>query len=303
MPRAVRTRPPSRLEPRPVADLQALLPGPGLGSARPERAPRVARPRGGDRRAADRVHGPPGALGETSEEALDACGVPWEGLDPRGRARPLRDRRRRTCSCSSSRRQVSRYADRARRAFATVARNHGASIHEHSRVASRPDELDADVVVVCRRRAGQRSLLAPHGIDLPSSRRARPIVYFDLDRTVFRRSSTTARAPASRCIRCADPRHGLKVGRAPGRNARRSRRPERPDAGLVAETVDWRRPASPGLADPEPVGARHLPLHVDRRRVVHPRAARTGRRRLCLLGHGFKFAPAVGEQLARSAGD
>lgn len=229
-------------------------------------------------------------LGETSEEALDACGVPWEGLDPeavRVRFGIAADGR----ALLQPEAGIS-LADRARRAFATVARNHGATIHEHSRVAA-PDELDADVVVVA---AGG---WAKELLDLDVVVTRETVVYFDLDRTVPSVIDYGA-GPGESMYSLRDPRHGLKAGAHQAGTPVDPDGPGEPDAELVAATVDWVRRRFPE-ASPDPVGtdtclytstADHSFVLERRGKVVVASAC---------SGHGFKFAPAVGARIAALA--
>ena len=71
-------------------------------------------------------------LGETSEDALDACDVPWEALEPEAVALRfgIRAEERALLQPEAG---IS-LADRARRAFATVARRHGATLDERAKV-------------------------------------------------------------------------------------------------------------------------------------------------------------------------
>ena len=90
--RAVRARPSPRLEPRALAHLPALVPRARVGSARAGGAPRLARARGGDRRAADRVHRAAGArrdLGGSARRVRGGVGGTRAGR----RERAVRDRR------------------------------------------------------------------------------------------------------------------------------------------------------------------------------------------------------------------
>ena len=141
--------------------LPALVSRAGVGRAREGGSPGLARARRGYRRAADRVHGPPRAR-----------------RDVRGRAGRVRRRRGIGVPDAAALRFGIRadgrgllqpeagisLADRARRAFATVARRHGATFDERARVESLA-WLDANRVVVT---AGgwAKPLLAAEGIAL-----------------------------------------------------------------------------------------------------------------------------------------
>jgi sarcosine oxidase len=229
-------------------------------------------------------------LGETSEEALDACGVPWEPLDPEAvRVRFGIDADGRALLQPEA--GIS-LADRARRAFATVARTHGAQIHEHSRVDD-PEALDADVVVVAVG-GWARDLL---GLDVVVTRET--VVYFELDRPVPSVIDYGA-GPGDSMYSLRDPRHGLKAGAHQAGAPADPDDPGGPDEALVEATVEWVRRRFPE-ASPEPVAfdtclytstADHSFVLERRGRIVVASAC---------SGHGFKFAPAVGARIAALA--
>ena len=103
---------------------------------------------------------------ETSEAALDACGVAWQAIEPDEAARRFGVNTDGRALLQPDAGYVR--ADRARHAFIATG---GFEVREESRVSSLGD-LDADVVVVT---AGSwaAKLLEPEGIELPWSRRAR----------------------------------------------------------------------------------------------------------------------------------
>jgi sarcosine oxidase len=229
-------------------------------------------------------------LGESSEEALDACGVPWESLDPEAvRVRFGIDADGRALLQPEA--GIS-LADRARRAFATVARTHGATIHEHSRVDD-PETLDADVVVVA---AGG---WAKELLDLDVVVTRETVAYFELDRVVPSLIDYGA-GPGEAMYSLRDPRYGLKAGAHQAGVRADPDEPGLPDEALVEATVDWVRRRFPE-AKPDPVGfdtclytttADHGFVLERRGRVVVASAC---------SGHGFKFAPAVAARIASLA--
>ena len=100
-----------------------------------------------------------------------------------------------------------------------------------------------------------------------------------------------------------DPVHGLKAGRAPRRSRGRSRTsPASPTPALVERVAEWVARTYPD-ADPDPVGAEtcmytttpdeHFILERRGKIVIGSPCS----------GHGFKFAPAIGNRLAAMAAD
>jgi sarcosine oxidase len=184
------------------------------------------------------------------------------------------------------------YAERAMRAFAR-----GLEIVEGRRIESL-DDVDEPVVVVC---AGPwaRRLLAPAGIQLPVVETRETIVYFDLDGEI---PSVVAEivTRGHGFYSLHDPVHGLKVG------SHLRGRPADPneeagaDPALVEEIAGWTAARFP-RADPEPAGAEScFYTTTDDERFVLERHGRVVVGSAC-SGHGFKFAPAVGEQIATLA--
>jgi hypothetical protein len=98
----------------------------------------------------------------------------------------------------------------------------------------------------------------------------------------------------------ADPVHGLKVGLHKGGVEVEGCLEGAPDPAVVEQVVDWTRERFQ-LADPEPAAAQtclYTTLPDDE--FVLERRGRVVVGSAC-SGHGFKFAPAVGERLARLA--
>ena len=191
-------------------------------------------------------------------------------------------------------------ADRARRVFLEAARDRGAALVEHRRIEDL-DELDEDVVVVA---AGPwaRPLLAPAGIDLPVVPTIETVSYFrlDTDRPV---PSVVDFKPGRRShgtYALADPVHGLKLGiHAAGRPVDPDAQAG-PDPELAARMREAVRRYFPA-ADPEPAAVETcLYTNTDDERFVLERHGRIVVASAC-SGHGFKFAPVVGERLAALA--
>jgi sarcosine oxidase len=184
------------------------------------------------------------------------------------------------------------FADRALGAFAR-----GLDIREHHRVESL-DDVEEPVVVVT---AGPwaRKLLAPAGIDLPVVETRETVAFFRLDGTV---PSVVAEVVTRGhgFYSLFDPDYGLKVG------SHMRGRPADPDEergaddALVEEIAAWTRERFPA-ADPEPAHAEScFYTSTDDERFVLERHGRIVVGSAC-SGHGFKFAPAVGERLAALA--
>lgn len=189
------------------------------------------------------------------------------------------------------------YAVRARRAFLVSGRNHGVRVREHVRVENL-DEVDADAVVVTAG-AWAKDLLARAGIDLPVVATSETVGYFRLEteRPIpsvvdFKRGG---RGHGTYALH--DPVHGLKLG------IHQSGEPVDPDdqpgpdpelAELMSEAVARYFPT----ADPKPAKVETcLYTNTDDERFILERHGRIVVGSAC-SGHGFKFAPVVGERLA-----
>jgi sarcosine oxidase len=186
------------------------------------------------------------------------------------------------------------YADRAMRAFAR-----GLEIVEGRRIESLED-VEEPVVVVC---AGPwaRRLLEPAGIDLPVVETRETVVYFNLDGPIASVVAEVVRRGHG-FYSLHDPVYGLKVG------SHMRGRPADPDEevgadpGLVEEIVEWTAARFP-RADPEPLGAEScFYTSTDDERFIIERHGPIVVGSAC-SGHGFKFAPAVGERLAALAAE
>jgi sarcosine oxidase len=183
-------------------------------------------------------------------------------------------------------------ADRAREAFLDVAR---ARVETQRRVASL-DDVDADVVVVTA--GAWVSALVP---DLPVMVTRETVAYFRWGGapvpSVVELDETT-RGHAMYALH--DPVYGLKAG------AHHSGAGADPDvegdadAGLVDRIAGWVRERLPDV-DPEPVAAESClyTSTVDEEFVLE-RRGRVVVGSPC-SGHGYKFAPAIGQRLAALA--
>jgi monomeric sarcosine oxidase len=230
-----------------------------------------------------------------STAALEACGVPWEELDPAELARRFGVRA--PAGSRPTLQPEAGYvrADRAHAALLAGARSRGASVHERARI-DQLDDVDAEVVVVTAG-AWAKPLLATSGIDLDVVPTRETVAYFRLasERPI---PSVVALAQGGHGLySLADPVHGLKVGH------HQSGRPTDPDdegvpdPDILRGIVEWAN-AIFELADPEPVAAETcLYTNTADERFVLERHGRIVVGSAC-SGHGFKFAPAVGARLA-----
>ncbi len=186
------------------------------------------------------------------------------------------------------------YAERAMHAFAQ-----GLNIVEGRRIESLGD-VEESVVVVC---AGpwSRSLLGAQGIDLPVVATRETIAYFELDGQI---PSVVAEVVlrGHGFYSLYDPVYGLKVG------SHMRGKPADPDEqvgadpGLVDEIVEWTAARFP-RAGRKPIDAQScFYTSTDVERFSIERHGRIGVGSAC-SGHGFKFAPAVGKQLAALAAE
>jgi sarcosine oxidase len=188
-------------------------------------------------------------------------------------------------------------SDLALRAFHDVAVSRGARFETGRRIES-PDEVDADVVVVTT--GPWIRELVP---DVPVQVTRETLAYFRTDG-----------APAPAVVELDeitrghglyslyDPVHGLKAGVHHGGPEVDPNVAGVPDPASVARVSEWVRERFPN-ADPEPVGAEtcFYTSTVDGSFVLE-RRGRLVVGSAC-SGHGFKFAPVVGRQLASLALD
>jgi sarcosine oxidase len=186
------------------------------------------------------------------------------------------------------------YSDRAQEAFAR-----GLRIETGRKVASL-DELEEPVVVVC---AGPwaRRLLEPAGIDLPVVETRETIAYFHLDGEI---PSVVAEVETKGhgFYSLHDPVHGLKVGIHKRGNPADPDLEAGPDPALLAEIVEWTAERFP-RADRDPKGAEScFYTTTDDEGFIVERHGRVVVGSAC-SGHGFKFAPAIGKQLAALAAE
>ncbi len=188
-------------------------------------------------------------------------------------------------------------ADLAHRALVDSAVAHGARLEENRRVDSL-DEVDAEAVVVT---AGPWvTRFAP---DLPVRVTRETVVYFrrsgePLPSIVQLDAKTRGHALYS----LHDPEHGLKAGAHHAGAVAEPDTPGEPDPAIVRRVADWVARTYPDV-DPEPAAAETcMYTTTPDERFVLERRGRVVIGSAC-SGHGFKFAPAIGERLAAIALD
>ncbi len=185
-------------------------------------------------------------------------------------------------------------ASDAVRTFADEARKHGARIHERSRV-ERLEDVDADVVVVT---AGgwAPKLLAASGIELEAEPTRETIAYYRLrEDGVF--PSLIDELEGRQFFALAAPGVGVKAGLHHAGRPTDPERDEGPDAELVSVVAEWVARRLPRV-DPAPLHAETcIYTNTADQHFVCERRGRIVVGSAC-SGHGFKFAPAVGEHLA-----
>jgi sarcosine oxidase len=193
-------------------------------------------------------------------------------------------------------------ADRAQRAFQVSAERHGARIVEGTRIESL-EEVDARAVVVT---AGSwaRPLLATAGIELPVVVTRETVGYFRLktERPIPSVVDLKPEARGHGTYALHDPQHGLKIGIHMSGAVADPDEPSEPDpeiVELIREAAARWFPA----AESEPAQVDTcLYTTTDDEGFILERHGRIVVGSAC-SGHGFKFAPAVGERLAALALD
>jgi sarcosine oxidase len=188
-------------------------------------------------------------------------------------------------------------ADKARHALLAGARAAGAELVEGRRIEDLR-ELEEDVAVVTAG-AWAKSLLAAAGIDLPVQSTSETVCYFRLetDRPVPAVVDFKPDGLRHATYALADPVHGLKLG------IHKAGRPVDPDdqPGPDSDLVQRMREAAARFfptADNEPAAVDTcLYTNTDDESFILERHGRIVVGSAC-SGHGFKFAPVVGERLA-----
>jgi sarcosine oxidase len=227
-------------------------------------------------------------LDESTAATLEACGVEWHPLegDEAERRYPVRVPKQ-----SFAVVQPEAGIVRAERALAALGR--GLDVRYETRV--HPDELDAEAVVVAAGSWVNELLDEP----LPVTVTRETVCYFQPERdgpvpsvVSFKPDSHTHDMYA-----LADPLHGLKVGAHHAGPEVDPNETGEPEPRLVEQIASWARQAY-RLAQPDPVAAETcLYTTTPDETFVLERRGRLVIGSPC-SGHGFKFAPAIGERLA-----
>ena len=233
-------------------------------------------------------------LEESTAKTLEACGVRWERLegDEAERRYPIHVPEGSFVVVQPEAGIVR--ADLALRAFAQ-----GLDVREETRI--RPDEVDADAVIVTAGSWVNELLDEP--LDVKVTRET--LCYFRPDtggRPVPSVVSFKAGRHTHDMYSLADPKYGLKVGAHHAGPEADPNVPGEPEPELIERIAAWSRETY-RLADPEPVGAETcLYTTTPDETFILERRGRIVIGSPC-SGHGFKFAPAIGERLAGLAAE
>jgi sarcosine oxidase len=227
-------------------------------------------------------------LEESTAHTLERCGVAWERIDREEAERRYPIRVREGAFAVVQPEAGVALADKALTAFARDL-----DVREHTRV--RPDELDADAVVVTAGPWVNELLDEP----LPVKVTRETVCYFQLenDRPIPSVVSFKPGDHTHDMYSLYDPKYGLKVGAHHAGQEADPNVPGEPEPELVERIAAWASETY-RLADSEPVAADTCmyTTTADQSFVLERRG------RLVVgspcSGHGFKFAPAIGERLA-----
>ena len=228
------------------------------------------------------------SLEESTARTLEACGVEWHRLDREEAERryPIR-----VAEESFAVLQPEAGIVRADKALAAFARD--LDVRYETRV--HPDELDAEVVVVTAGSWVNELLDAP----LPVKVTRETLCYFrpERDGPVPSVVSFKPDRHTHDMYSLADPVHGLKVGAHHAGPETDPNKTDEPEPRLIQQITDWARRTYP-LVDPQPVAAETcLYTTTADETFILERRGRLVVGSPC-SGHGFKFAPAIGERLA-----
>jgi len=228
-------------------------------------------------------------LEESTAHTLEACGVAWERLD-----RDDAERRYPIHVPEGSFVVVQPEAGIVRADLALSAFARALDVREETRVT--PDELDADVVVIT---AGPwvNELLDE---SLPVKTTRETLCYFRPDAGGRPIPSVVSFKPYRHThdmYSLADPKYGLKVGAHHQGPEADPNVPGDPEPELIERIAAWANNMY-RLADAEPVAAQTCMYTTTADETfILERRGRVVVGSPC-SGHGFKFAPAIGERLA-----
>jgi sarcosine oxidase len=233
-------------------------------------------------------------LEESTAQTLDACGVEWERLEGwEAEARyPIH-------VPEGSFVVLQPEAGIVRADLALKALAQGLDVREDARV--RPADVDADAVVVTAGPWVNELLAEP--LDVKVTRET--LCYFRPEAAglpVPSLVSFKAGLHTHDMYSLADPKYGLKVGAHHAGPEADPNLPGEPEPDLVLRVTEWARETY-RLADPDPVAAETCMY------TTTPDETFILERRGSVVigspcsGHGFKFAPAIGERLATLAAE
>jgi sarcosine oxidase len=231
-------------------------------------------------------------LEESTAHTLERCGVAWERLDreeAEGRY-PIHVPEE-SFVVVQPEAGIAR-ADKALRAFARDL-----DVREHERV--HPDEVEADAVVVTAGSWVNELLDEPLNVKVTRE----TLCYFRPEAGGRPVPSVVSFKPdlhVHDMYSLADPKYGLKVGAHHQGAEADPNVPGEPDPELIERITAWTR-RTYRLADPDPVAAETcMYTTTPDETFILERRGRIVIGSPC-SGHGFKFAPAIGERLAALA--
>jgi sarcosine oxidase len=232
-------------------------------------------------------------LEESTAQTLERCGVAWERLDREEAERryPIR-----VPEESFAVVQPEAGIARADKALAALARD--LDLREGTRV--HPDEVDADVVVVTAGSWVNQLLEEP----LPVKVTRETLCYFrpEAGRPIPSVVSFKPERHTHDMYSLFDPVYGLKVGAHHAGPEADPDVPGEPEPDLIERITAWANDTY-RLADPAPAAAQTcMYTTTPDESFVLERRGRVVVGSPC-SGHGFKFAPAIGERLATLALD
>jgi len=231
-------------------------------------------------------------LEESTAHTLEACGVAWERLD-----RDDAERRYPIHVPEGSFVVVQPEAGIVRADLALSAFARALDVREDTRVT--PDELDADVVVITAGPWVNELLDEP----LPVKTTRETLCYFRPDAGGRPIPSVVSFKPDRHThdmYSLADPKYGLKVGAHHAGPEADPNVPGEPEPELIERIAVWASETY-RLADAEPAAAQTcMYTTTEDETFILERRGRVVVGSPC-SGHGFKFAPAIGERLAELA--
>jgi sarcosine oxidase len=231
-------------------------------------------------------------LEESTAQTLEACGVAWEQLD-----REEAERRYPIHVPEESFVVVQPEAGISRADVALRALAQDLDVRENTRV--RLDEVDADAIVVTAGSWVNELLDEP--LDVRVTRET--VCYFRPDTGGRPVPSVVSFKPDDHThdmYSLADPKYGLKVGAHHAGPEADPNVPGEPEPNLIERITTWAR-RTYLLADPDPVAAETcMYTSTPDQTFILERRGRIVIGSPC-SGHGFKFAPAIGERLAALA--